>query len=388
VRSWLDDPQQPVFRLFGYAGTGKTTLAQHLVDDVDGLVLFAAYTGKAALVLREKGCFGASTIHSLIYQPKEKSGARLAHLELELQRASDDGERALLLKDIEKERENLSRPSFHLNLDSELNDATLLVLDEVSMVGKNIAHDLLGFECPILALGDPAQLPPVGDEGYFTDHKPDVLLTEIHRQAENSPILNIATTYRTGGIPNFGELDGGTRVIRKGTLSIDELFNDHDQIIVGKNATRRHINDLVREKVLGYGKIPVPKQGERLVCYRNNGNYGLMNGTQWIVNACDIIDDERLVMHIKSADVPDADYSFEVPVWRHRFEGREKEIPWYEIGDAADFDFGYAITCHKSQGSQWGRVAVVDEGGVFREKAAHWRYTAVTRAAQQLTLIR
>ncbi|MFX5578869.1 AAA family ATPase, partial [Acinetobacter baumannii] len=56
----------PVFRLFGFAGTGKTTLARHIADGVDGEVKFAAFTGKAALVMRNKGCDGASTIHSLI----------------------------------------------------------------------------------------------------------------------------------------------------------------------------------------------------------------------------------------------------------------------------------------------------------------------------------
>src|SRR5882757_5485782 len=61
----------PVFRLFGYAGSGKSTLAKHLAEGVEGKVLFAAFTGKAALVMRRKGCEGASTIHSLIYRPLE-----------------------------------------------------------------------------------------------------------------------------------------------------------------------------------------------------------------------------------------------------------------------------------------------------------------------------
>ena len=78
VADWLKaKPGQtgtpPLFRLFGYAGTGKTTLARHLAQDVDGKVLFAAFTGKAALVMRRKGCEGASTIHSLIYRPIERS---------------------------------------------------------------------------------------------------------------------------------------------------------------------------------------------------------------------------------------------------------------------------------------------------------------------------
>ena len=65
-----------VFRLFGYAGTGKTTLAQHLAEGVDGDVLFAAFTGKAAQVLRSRGAEGARTIHSLIYRPPVPSSSR------------------------------------------------------------------------------------------------------------------------------------------------------------------------------------------------------------------------------------------------------------------------------------------------------------------------
>ena len=59
-----------VFRLFGYAGTGKTTLARHLAEGVDGRVVFGAFTGKAALVMRRKGCADASTIHSMIYRAR------------------------------------------------------------------------------------------------------------------------------------------------------------------------------------------------------------------------------------------------------------------------------------------------------------------------------
>ncbi len=62
-----------IFRLFGYAGTGKTTLARHIAEGIDGKVLYAAFTGKAACVMRSKGCHGASTIHRLIYKPQEKN---------------------------------------------------------------------------------------------------------------------------------------------------------------------------------------------------------------------------------------------------------------------------------------------------------------------------
>src|ERR1700756_2284703 len=140
----------PVFRLFGYAGTGKTTLARHIAEGVDGKVLFAAFTGKAALVMRNKGCDGAATIHSLIY------------------RARESGEET---------------PSFELWDEAPASKANLIVIDECSMVDAELGRDLLSFGAPVLVLGDPAQLPPVQGGGFFTDAEPDVMLTEGHRQA-------------------------------------------------------------------------------------------------------------------------------------------------------------------------------------------------------------
>jgi exodeoxyribonuclease-5 len=78
VRDWLrqcaredylmrEEFERPVFRLFGYAGTGKTTLARYFAENVDGEVAFAAFTGQAAHVMRNMGCENASTIHQLIY---------------------------------------------------------------------------------------------------------------------------------------------------------------------------------------------------------------------------------------------------------------------------------------------------------------------------------
>ena len=128
VAAWIAEPGGPqVFRLFGYAGTGKTTLARHIADGVDGEVKFAAFTGKAALVMRNKGCDGASTIHSLIYRARESG---------------------------------VEQPSFELWDDAPASKAKLIVIDECSMVDADLGRDLMSFDCPLLVLGDPAQLPP------------------------------------------------------------------------------------------------------------------------------------------------------------------------------------------------------------------------------------
>jgi exodeoxyribonuclease-5 len=139
VAEWLRRGEPQVFRLFGYAGTGKTTLARHIAEAVEGEVAFGAYTGKAALVMRSKGCHDASTIHSLIYRSRE----------------SDEG-----------------GPSFVLNRQSAAAKADLIVIDECSMVDEELGRDLLSFGRPVLVLGDPAQLPPVKGGGFFTRPSP------------------------------------------------------------------------------------------------------------------------------------------------------------------------------------------------------------------------
>lgn len=151
--------RKQVFRVFGYAGTGKTTLARHFADGLKGVVLYMAYTGKAAMVMRKNGCRGALTIHATIYS-------------VDFDPAT--GVKNFVLKDVD-----------------ELADCALFVIDECSMVDEEIAKDILSFGVPVLVLGDPAQLPPVKGGGYFTDRDPDVMLTEIHRQAAENPIVRM-----------------------------------------------------------------------------------------------------------------------------------------------------------------------------------------------------
>ena len=165
VERWRKAGGQQVFRLFGYAGAGKTTLARHIAENAGGDVAFAAFTGKAAHVMRQKGCVGATTIHSLIYRPSRVE--------------EEEGE-----------------PSFTIRHDAPAADADLIIIDECSMVDEDLGRDLLTFGKPVLVLGDPAQLPPVKGGGYFTEGEPDFMLTEIHRQAADNPIIRLSMAIR------------------------------------------------------------------------------------------------------------------------------------------------------------------------------------------------
>jgi exodeoxyribonuclease-5 len=391
VRDWFANrtATQQVFRLFGYAGTGKTTLAKACAESVTGNVLFGSFTGKAAHVLRQKGCGAARTIHSLIYQPRDKSSAYLAELKelytALLAKAVTPEERERheekcreLANAIAKEQSGLKQPAFSLNLESDVQHCRLVVIDEVSMVGEQMGRDLLFFEKPVLVLGDPAQLPPVADGGYFTTAKPDVMLEEVHRQAEGSPVIALATRVRGGRALAPGAY-GESAVVPRGTVPVEEIARGFDQALCGRNATRRALNAAIR-RTLGRTS-PFPVEGDRLVCLRNNHEMGLLNGSLWNVQVARELDEKEIALSLAPQDG-----GREVHTTAHKAVFLGKELDYFERRDADEFDFGYALTVHKAQGSQWPSVYVVDESTSFREHARRWLYTAITRAAERVTV--
>lgn len=390
VDQWLKAPgTNKLFRLFGYAGTGKTTLARHFAEQCDGLVLFAAFTGKAASVMRANGCYNATTIHRLIYKPQPKSEVRLLELRGHLATLRDEQERrqpdhsGLLdqidetLKEIRDIEQDLKRPSFVLNYESDVRHAQLVVIDECSMVDGRMANDLMSFGAPILVLGDPAQLPPVMGDGFFTNAKPDVMLTEIHRQAEDSPIIRLATDVREGRSLRPGAY-GDSLVVHHSDLDRNSVMT-FDQILVGRNVTRKRSNARARELLGRTSHLPVP--GDKLVCLRNDHQIGLLNGELWTTLDCVTIDADTLGLTLQD----DEERTLNIEAHRHPFEGRE--LGYWEKRQAQEFEYGYALTTHKAQGSQWDSVIVFDESGCFRQDRARWLYTAITRAAKRVTVV-
>jgi exodeoxyribonuclease-5 len=339
-----------VFRLFGYAGTGKTTLARHIAEGVDGPVAFAAYTGKAALVMRGKGCEGATTIHSLIYRPRQ---------------SSDD-----------------EAPTFALNRDSAAAAAKLVVIDECSMVDEELGRDLLSFGVPVLVLGDPAQLPPVKGGGFFTEHEPDAMLTEVHRQAQDDPIVRMSMAVRAGGPLKLGSY-GESSVIRRAEIDKDRILAAN-QVLVGLNRSRRAYNQRIRA-LCGFS-TPLPSVGDKLVCLRNDKKKGLLNGSLWLVK--EAANGTGAV--VKMRVVPEEDIAAKakrVSVLAPFFDGDEAAIPASLKRHSDQFDYGYALTVHKAQGSQWDDVVLFDESYAFQEHRWRWLYTGVTRAAHKLTVV-
>lgn len=377
VASWLKDPAKQVFYLAGYAGTGKTTIAKHLADQQDGESLFAAYTGKAASVMQRKG-MDAKTLHSLIYRLQEPDKAKVRELQEKIKKTPS--------AELQAELVALSQPRFILNEESELAEADLLVVDEVSMVGEQLGADLLSFGCKVLVLGDPGQLPPVDGGGFFTSKTPDYLLTEIHRQAQGNPIINMATLVRNGGRLRYGRY-GNSEVFNRANAPVDP--KSYDQYICGTNRTRSKLNSQLRDRLDHVGIVPAV--GEKLICLRNNRDKGLLNGTQW---KAELVDDAGIYLELEISNwdveefekVKDAktgevtERRKRICVKAHQFDTDFKSMPMWDRRRAEEFDFGYAITCHKSQGSQWPHVFIVNESFCFREDANRWLYTALTRA--------
>lgn len=391
VEHWHHHRTKPVYRLNGAAGTGKTTLAKRLAQSA-GNVLFAAPTGKAASVLTRKGC-PAMTIHQLIYQPVETGRTRLEELRKEEKDILGQIEKATgpdlaLRSDLRTVREKireeeaaLSRPFFALKTESLLREADLLILDESSMVDQITAEDLMSFGTPILALGDPFQLPPVRGAGYFAQEKADFLLTEIHRQALGSPILELATMVREGrGLPVDYDrtTEAGAATVLRGRPSPDVVMSA-DQILCGRNATRVSLNNRCRA-LLGRDS-PLPVAGDRLVCLNNNHDLGLMNGTIWtVLHNHGSHQTGRMVLDVISEDGKELTG---IDVHDAPFLGRQ--VQRWEARDAEQFDYGYALTVHKAQGSQWDSVVLFDDWN--QQDRRQWLYTGITRAARSLVVV-
>src|SRR5665213_1606808 len=294
VSAWLKDRNgEQVFRLFGWAGTGKSTLAVHLAQGVKS-VKYAAFTGKAALVMRKNGAKGASTIHSLIYSLVSEK----------------DGE-----------------PKFALDPESDAATADLIVIYEVSMVDENLGCDLLSFGTKVLVLGDQFQLPPVQGAGFFTSAEPNMMLTEIHRQARDNPIIRMSVDIREGEYMENGRYGESAVISREDVNSIE--VQEADQVLVGRNKTRVDYNDRLRE-LKGLPRHE-PVVGDRLVCLRNNPVKKLLNGQIWTVAEVRKRPGHRFSMTLEpEEDTASAGARVAAHVVTHAafFSGEEDQLGW------------------------------------------------------------
>jgi ATP-dependent exoDNAse (exonuclease V) alpha subunit len=246
----------------------------------------------------------------------------------------------------------------------------------------------------VLVMADTFQLPPVSGYGYFTEAAPEIMLTDVRRQAENNPIIRMSLDIREGRSLAYGSY-GDSRVVRRSQINSDEVLSA-DQVLVGTNKTRFKFNGRVRE-LRGFATrqgrndaLPMnPVRGDRLVCLKNDRNKGLLNGGLWSVERVELNRRGNYVMQLVSLDLDSrgrVTSSVETPP--AFFDGTFADLPWEERKNCDEFDFGYALTVHKSQGSQFDNPMLFDESDVFGENAARHRYTGVTRAVDTITIVR
>lgn len=348
-----------VFGFHGYAGTGKSTVIAHVLGGRDG-VRYTAPTAKATTVLQDKGIKDAVTLHSLLYTPYEYTHPITKKPTL----------------------------GFKDNPKSELHKGGVVVVDEASMVPVQVAEDLLNYPVKVIAVGDPGQLPPVmarGNESLLSG-RPDVVLTEVHRTALDSPILELATYVREKGrLPNYNYNKPGGRIVKHSSEAGD--LTQYDQVIVGRHKTRVQATGYIRKK-RGYTD-PFPYVGERVICKRNDKNKGLVNGQQYVVRSNIPIDDDSFLVQLEGP----GGWTVDCTAWTHGFLGlKGKEhlemMPMNDRGTNIELWHADAITCHSSQGSEWGSVCVVDESRVFGKNAGRWLYTGLTRASESVVVVR
>jgi ATP-dependent exoDNAse (exonuclease V) alpha subunit len=397
IARWLRDPNgKQTFYLAGAAGSGKSTITKHAVADVEGRVVYCAPTGKAALVMRRKGCVGARTIHQTIYRPaggdplspeaiaqmRENIRLLLATNEPNARATADK-----IAEQIKRAEDDASRkgPRFSLNLASEVNGAAVCVVDECSMVDRFVGEDLESYGTKLLVIGDPNQLPPVYGAGYFTSREPDAYLDEIHRQALGSPILRLADLARRGERLPYGEIGPGVDVRHKGDPSLEDRALTAEMILVGRNRTRHASNTKIR-RLLGRTVDTAPMPGDRVICRRNDHELGLLNGSSWIVDSC-VPNIERMTADIAVVSTEDKTDRVECSTWLHHFWGREDELVGFARRDRAEFSYGWAQTVHTAQGSQYDDVLLFDESRQFGKDASKHLYTGITRAAKTLTVV-
>lgn len=385
IGAWLSTSptsRAPVLKLFGIAGVGKTTIARYVASLLDGPTRYVAYTGRACEMLRRKG-MPAQTVHSALYLPMSERNDELTKLRADLDAATDDAVARRLMRRIEA----LDAPKFVLRSSdpsdprgSPLAGAALIVADEMSMLSKTEAEDLLSFKIPLLVLGDPGQLPPIEGRGYFSHGALDILLTEIHRQALDSPVIRLADAARNRRPLKLGQY-GTSRVMAQRDVT-PAMALAASQILCGKNKTRVElIADLRRFAGID---APLPVAGEKLICLRNNPRSNLFNGSELVLTN-DVHDD------------PSKPYLVRVPTdkgefvaYRDCFERPEriKAMPYGKRAVADEFDWAAALTVHRAQGGEWPDVLFWDDKFLVwaPEDRARLLYTAVTRAQDSITV--
>lgn len=422
---------KPCFLLRGYAGTGKTVVLQTLSKSLRKKrqkVVLLAPTGRAAKILSKNSEQEAFTIHSQLYKPVQHPFSGRMDMQ--------------------------PRKNYH--------SFTLFVVDEASMLsgeGGSGEGGLLGdlidyvFSQPgnaLLLVGDPAQLPPVGEQTSLALEEDvlrwayglDVLshsLTVVNRQQEGSGILANATYLRnnlqqvprhllltTAGYSDVFQLPE-ERLIEGLRYTYAKEGPGNTLVICASNEEATRTNELIRRHILDYTEEVVA--GDLLMIARNNyQSLPKKSGLSYLANGefaevVEVLGEEErfgfryLRLLLRLPDEPKepsfeslifletlassqpalseerSKQLFETASRNYRYLARTKQVRALRKDphlNALQVKFAYALTCHKAQGGQW-RTVILQPQFWLREKNTadklRWFYTAITRATQELYII-
>jgi exodeoxyribonuclease-5 len=376
----------PYIAVSGYAGTGKTTVMGYSAARLKALnpniaIAFCAPTAKAAGVLEKKlEDFGAltplsevRTIHGHIYRLREKKDGEL------------------------KWNKKYDLPAYDL-----------FVVDEASMVTTKMFKDLMSYNIPVVFIGDPGQLPPIKDVPFKPLYDTEYKLLTVHRQALNNSIIKAATMVRNGEeLGYFIAEDGKFGRFSRNNPSLSGLLKAFAKkipdgtciFLTGTNKQRVACNKMLRT-VLGY-KSDIPEVGEHVMCLKNNYSVQVINGRIYTVtrsdghvvnDACysmglndeaDVIAYSRALHFEKISNIDLLLTNDYVPVHKALANSEQDEV--------CLFDYGYACSVHKSQGSEWEYVVLYDERNHMNMSTESerncWLYTGITRAREKLCVI-
>lgn len=408
IKKWYNSKKEgQVFRLTGLAGTGKTFLLAHLEEELGCTILYLAYTGKACNNLAVKG-LGSKTIHSVLYRPagkvKEPSPRLLENIihELQLNCSLETCKERLMSAFSTSLSDKALR---FVRKDSDFEEVpSLIVIDEASMVNQKIYHDLLSLKIKILLCGDPGQLPPIEKDSNFSAlDNPNITLQSIQRQQVDNPIITLAHKIYDWNLEDIvynepiSTNDGMALILNKAVNTdgaetpklVENLMKQADQVLCYTNKYRTYVNSFLR-KAKGFSSV-YPMPGDKLICTRNNWNLitdevPLVNGQ---LGECVSFKLSKKTHKRKSYNIgilvfkPDyTNETVKVEVSLSPFDGSE----YYDDLPVEYFDYGYAITVHKAQGSEWDNVLAVYDSYTTVDHLKEWLYTALTRAKKEIIL--
>jgi exodeoxyribonuclease V len=417
VRAIVDGT--PLVALRGLAGTGKTSLIPALrraLADHDKGTVVGSPTHRAAMILRKKGILDADTVHAHALMPRftpdytrclEWLGEEVEYHPDTAPHGDVEGLPYLVHaavtptldkgRDLPRRRGRYSAKKLLASLGIHGKNyfagftpkagVGVLIIDEASMVGKALLEMCQQAYRQIILIGDPGQLPPVKDEAVLPT-VPGTDLTEIHRQASDSPILQLAYRARQGEpfwrgpLRQFDDRSGDV-LSCAGARARDFL---DAPLLVWRNVTRLECTHAIRE-ALGFVRQQVAV-GEPLVCRatsqedRADGFYN--NGLYRVI---EVDPDDNRFLTIEDA------LGNAMMVYAHMEELDGEGIP----PRAVPFRFGYALTAHTAQGGEWPLVyismadllkyAAASARARRTDEIAQWAYTAITRAKTTLCFL-